>query len=106
INNSGQVVGVSALPTDQFEHAFSWTPAGGLQDLGTFGTSPDNNSWASAISRSGEIVGFGNKVVHGAHGQQGSAVWTGGQIHELPITLGQSSQAYAVSDVGQVVGVY
>jgi probable HAF family extracellular repeat protein len=37
MNSSGQVVGYSELPSDTATHAFLWTRAGGMIDLGTLG---------------------------------------------------------------------
>ena len=35
VNESGEVVGDSAIAGDTATHAFSWTAAGGMVDLGT-----------------------------------------------------------------------
>jgi probable HAF family extracellular repeat protein len=60
VNEHGQIVGSSAL-TDTNDpdfagvfHAFSWTEAGGIVDLGTLG---DMNSFAIAINDKGQVVG-------------------------------------------------
>src|SRR5439155_1354085 len=54
VNDSGQVVGWSN-PTGDFRfHAFSWTPAGGMVDLGTLGGS---DSFALAVNAGGQVVG-------------------------------------------------
>src|SRR2546427_8139166 len=64
INNSGQVVGSSVLPGD-VNHAFLWSSASGMQDLGTLG---GTFSAAIGINDSGQVVGFsqtlGNAAVH------------------------------------------
>jgi probable HAF family extracellular repeat protein len=54
VNARGVVVGFSALPNGQPMHAFVWTAAAGIVDLGTLGGS---KSIASGINAKGEIVG-------------------------------------------------
>jgi probable HAF family extracellular repeat protein len=55
INNQGQVVGYSDLKGNANFHAFLWTSATGMQDLGT--VSGDVNSIAIAINDAGDVVG-------------------------------------------------
>ena len=54
MNDSGQVVGARNTPGDTAEHAFSWTEAGGMVDLGTLG---GTRSSAVAVNASGQVVG-------------------------------------------------
>src|SRR5262245_5331753 len=54
INDSGQIVGGSLIGPQGPEHAFSWTPAGGMIDLGTLG---GNFARAYAVNASGQVVG-------------------------------------------------
>jgi probable HAF family extracellular repeat protein len=56
INNRGQVIGVSDLPGDTTFHAFLWTKATGIQDLGAVGS--DVYSTASGINDAGDVVGL------------------------------------------------
>lgn len=53
INNKGHIVGQSQNANGQW-HAFLWTPAGGMQDLGTLG---GDSSRAVYINDNGEIYG-------------------------------------------------
>ena len=54
VNDSGQVVGDSFTAGDAARHAFSWTPTGGMVDLGTLG---GTYSIAYAVNGSGQVVG-------------------------------------------------
>jgi probable HAF family extracellular repeat protein len=54
INASAQIVGQSSLAGDTESHAFSWTPAGGMEDLGTLG---GTFSSAVALNSVGLIAG-------------------------------------------------
>jgi len=56
INNLGQVIGGSDLAGDTTFHAFLWTKAGGMKDLGTL--SGDFASTASSINDQGDVVGI------------------------------------------------
>ena len=54
MNDGGQVVGISTTAGNAATHAFSWTQAGGMVDLGTLGGS---YSYAIAVNDSGQVVG-------------------------------------------------
>lgn len=69
INAAGQVVGWSNLPGDEVTHAFSWTLAGGIVDLGTLG---GEHSMANAINDAGQIVGWSTDE----DGNQHAFLWT------------------------------
>ena len=55
LNNDGQVIGSSDLQGDASFHAFLWTHATGMQDLGTI--QGDVDSAAIGINDNGQIVG-------------------------------------------------
>lgn len=97
INDSGQVVGDSSLPTN-ITHAFLYN-AGTMQDLGTLGGA---NSQANAINNHGQIVGHADT----AGGYTHAFIFNGGSMQDLG-TLGKTtSDAEAINDAGEVVGYY
>jgi probable HAF family extracellular repeat protein len=70
INDSGQIVGRSALSSGGSYHAFLWTQGTGMQDLGTLG---GDSSQARGINANSYIVGSASVQP----GDAGSAfVWT------------------------------
>jgi probable HAF family extracellular repeat protein len=54
VNARGQVVGDSFTTGNRADHAFSWTPAGGLIDLG----GRDSSTFAVAVNARGQVVGY------------------------------------------------
>jgi probable HAF family extracellular repeat protein len=93
INDAGLAVGYSFLRGDRASHAFVWTVAGGMQDLGTLS---GGSSAAVAVSESGHVVGESD-----GH----AFLWTqaGGMV-DLGTLGGSTSAAAAVNAAGQVVG--
>ena len=93
VNDEGQVVG-----NLNSTFAFSWTPAGGMVNLGTFG---GNLSTAEDVNEGGQVVGWSRTT----GGVERAFSWTaaGGMV-DLGTLGGTQSLAFAVNDKGQVVG--
>src|SRR6185312_1403101 len=98
-NELGQVAGDSITSTGA-QHAFLWSRAAGMADLGSLG-GPATNSAANAVSNTGQVVGFSFLNVLISH----AFSWTqsGGMV-DLGTLGGDSSSAIAVNDFGQVAG--
>lgn len=100
INDLGQIVGESgssqAAEGTYDTHAFLWSAAFGMVDLGAL--PGRNRSWANDINNLGQVVGSS-----GDH----AFIWdqVGGMrpLENLPGTT--SSQAYAINDLGWIVGI-
>ena len=103
INNAGQVVGWSylhgtSLPT----HAFLYS-GGGMTDLGTLGGS---SSMGDDINNEGQIVGYSQLP---GNNRIAAFLYSGGTMIDLnsflaPTSGWQLEEAYAINDLGQVVG--
>jgi probable HAF family extracellular repeat protein len=109
VNASGQVVGQTAGDhccawgeKEGVSHAFLWTAAGGMIDLGTLG---GYHSSAVAINDRGQVVGSSKTANGGWSGAHHAFLWTaaGGMI-DLGTLGGYESYATAVNASGQVVG--
>lgn len=96
INDSGEVVGASRTVDSTVTHAFYWTAATGMVDIGTMG---GNLSQAFGLNSHGAIVGTSNLTVN-ANGV--AFVWLAESgFHDL----GSNGDAYSINDRGQIVAV-
>jgi probable HAF family extracellular repeat protein len=98
VSPSGQVVGWSDTAAG-FSHAFSWTRAGGLIDLGTLG---GPFSLADAVNARGQVVGYAS-LSDGLAYHAFSWTQAGGMV-DLGTLGGNFSDAAAVNARGDVVG--
>ena len=100
LNNQGQVIGMSNLTGDQYQHAFFWEH-GSIQDLG--GSLGGNNTGAFVVNDDGQAVGFayfpGDTTFH-------ATLWKHvGEMTDLG-AIGNDPCSYAtgINAKGQVVG--
>jgi probable HAF family extracellular repeat protein len=104
LNNQGQVVGQSDLPGNANFHAFRWTKAAGIEDLGTL--TGDVNSVALGISDSGEIVGLSLDANFDPH----PYIWQNGVMTNLNSLIPANSPLYlllacSINSSGEIVGL-
>ena len=99
MNDAGQVVGFSY--TASGPHAFSWTSADGIVDLGTLG-----GSWsrAEAVTATGQVIGT-SSTPGDPPNEEHLFSWTseGGMI-DLGTLGGSFVRPWAVSPAGHVIG--
>jgi probable HAF family extracellular repeat protein len=96
VNDNGQVVGDSYVGGQS--HAFSWTQAGGMVDLGLIG---GPSAHAYAVNASGQVAGRATDHLESLH----AFSWTqAGGIVDLGTLGGSESAAYALNAQGQIVG--
>ena len=104
MNDSGQIVGSSNIgpPHNSTSHAFSWTPSGGMIDLGTVGGG-NSQTKAFAVNSSGQVLGdYGGP---GIVGPEGGFVWTRSSgLIDLGSLGGGNTYPFAENANGEVVG--
>ena len=98
INNRGDVAGTSKLEDPGIEHAFRYTKAGGIEDLGTLGGS---NSVANHINSNGSVVGHSDVAGSASYH---AFMYANGSMSDLGTLGGTFSSANAVNDKGLVAG--
>ena len=111
MNDAGQVAGASDLACDGCRHAITWSAAEGMVDLGALDTNDiaaTAPSFATAINRHGEVVGWAEpgSVSPNYHG----FIWIKGQgmidlntrIRNAPPGI-ELTTALAISDSGAIV---
>jgi probable HAF family extracellular repeat protein len=100
VNASGAVAGFAGTGGTN-SHAFYWTRAGGMIDLGTLG---GESSYAYALNDSGQVVGDA-QVVHGESFITHAFSWTSkGGLIDLGTFGGNNSYVSGVNDSGEVAG--
>lgn len=107
INNKEQVTGVSVLPDGINTHAFLWTSATGMQDLGTL--PGDNISAGLGMNNLGDIVGASIAGPDPLSGVPKAVVWHKGVMTDLNTVVPADTSlflltAFMINDAGQVVG--
>jgi probable HAF family extracellular repeat protein len=103
INSQGQAVGYSDLRGNANFHAFLWTRATGMQDLGTL--TGDVNSLANALNDAGDVVG----VSLDANFKPRAFLWENGTMTDLNALIPANSSlhlmlACGINSRGQIVG--
>jgi len=95
------VVGYSSTgPFALYTHAFRWTAAAGMQDLGTTGA-VDLFSAATGINGAGTIVGYADSPDRATIVP---VVWIEGQVSLLPTLSTDNAYADAINANGDIVG--
>jgi probable HAF family extracellular repeat protein len=99
INDKGEVVGGTNAADGQ-EHAFLWTQAGGMEDLGLLAGGLVSS--ADGINEAGEVVGYSQTGASFAHAFLWSPTTGMRDLGTLP--GGAGSQAFAINETHQVTG--
>ena len=98
--NNGQIVGSLIA---QRAYAWTFTPAGGMVDLGAPGD--DNASYAQAVSDNGQVVGWSYYSSPQFNGPEHAWSYSpSGGMADLGTLGGSGAQAFGVNQGGEVVG--
>jgi hypothetical protein len=98
INNSDEIAGSFVDPLDGQSHAFAWTQANGLKDLGVL---PGGWSEAIGINKSGDVVGFARDASNAGY----SVIWRQrGTIQKLTSLagVGLNEAATGINTSGEI----
>jgi len=100
LNNNGEVVGLSTLPGDQFQHAFLWKHGNLIELPNGIG---GNNSAALALNEGGLAAGWASLP---GDQQSHAALWKNGAMTDLGSVDGDlCANGFSINSSGQVVGV-
>jgi len=100
LNDQGQVVGISTVSGDQFQHAFLWNH-GSLNDLPN--AIGGNNGAAVALNNAGDVVGWAS--LPGDQDIQ-AALWRNNTMTDLGTVGGDPcSVGFSINATKQVIGV-
>ena len=99
INEVGEITGYSDVGGGAYYHAVAWDRNGIPTDVGAMGF---RLSVASDVNELGEVVGWTGD--NGITDQQ-AFLWRNGELLLLGTLGGEESEAYAINDLSQVVGV-
>jgi len=98
INDLGAIVGYSQTAIGN-RHAFLWTQAAGMVDLGTLGGA---TSIATGINNAGQVVGYSDTSTGGIRAFKWSA--PGPMVNLGTVQVNGSSYALAINERGDVAG--
>jgi probable HAF family extracellular repeat protein len=98
INNYNVIVG--QFGANQSEHAFRYTDAGGMEDIGILPGACYDHSAATAINNQGTIVGWS----YGASSTQAIRYTDADGLQPLELDAYGTSRAKAINDLGLIAG--
>ena len=98
INDMGQIVGYSSINTDH-ERAFLWKNRI-MTDIGSLNDQSDDITSAQDINNEGQVVGRSESQ----NGSYRAFRWSNGTMIDLGTLGGNTSEAYAINEAGDVVG--